>query len=104
MTDNKVNTMCDKAISIIKKYGQSNYISNEKCNDLVSEIQALKSKQDRSLASEINERHENYMKDYVGSMKSIPDYSQDFVNLQSECIFILNEVEESLYLRDKLKI
>lgn len=103
MTNNKVNEMCDQVISVINKYGLAEFISDEKCNALVSEIQALKKKQKRSLASEVSETHEKNMARYVETTNSTPEFSPDFVSLQTDCISILNEIEAALYLQEHVK-
>ena len=104
MTNNKVNEMCDKAISVINKCSQANFISDEKCNELVTEIQLLKSKQERSLASTICEHHENNLKQYNETIGPTSDFSQEFHSLQTDCIFLLNEIESALYLQEKFKL
>lgn len=101
--NNNVDKMCDKAIEIINNCSHANYISDEKCNALVSEIQLLKSKQDRSLASKISEQHENNLKHYVQTMKSTPDFSNDFFKFQTDCISLLNDIEETLYFQERFK-
>lgn len=104
MTNNKVNEMCDKAILVINKCSQANFISDEECNDLVNEINSLKSKQARSLASKICEHHENYLKQYEETIGPTPDFSQEFHRLQTDCIFLLNEIESALYIQEKFKL
>ena len=103
MTNNKVNEMCDKVISVINECSQANFISDEKCNDLVTEIQLLKSKQERSLASKICEHHEKYLKQYEVKIGPTPEFSQEFHRLQTDCIFHLNEIESALYIQEKFK-
>ena len=103
MTNNKVNEMCDKAILVINKCNQANFISDKKCNDLVTEIQSLKSKQELSLASKISEHHENYLKQYETTIGPTPDFSQEFHSLQTDCVFLLNEIESALYIQEKFK-
>jgi hypothetical protein len=103
MTNNKVNEMCDRAIGVINSSGLANFISDETRNILVSEIQTLKNRQDRSLASTLSEQHENNLKHYVKTAHSDPDFSQDFVTLQTDCISLLNEIEAALYVQERFK-
>ena len=103
MTNNKVNEMCDKAILVINKCSQANFISDEKCTDLVTEIKSLKVNQERSFASKICEHHENYLKQYEKTIGPTPDFSQEFHRMQTECIFLLNEIESELYIQEKFK-
>jgi MinD-like ATPase involved in chromosome partitioning or flagellar assembly len=103
MENNKVSEMCDKVIAVINNCGLANFISDERREALVSEIQILKSKQDRSLASKISEIHENYLKHYNETANTNPDFSKDFVNLQINCVSLLNEMEAALYILEKFK-
>ena len=101
MSNNKVNEMCEKVISVINECSQANFISDEKCNELVTEIQLLKNKQERSLASKICEHHEKDLKRYEETIGPTPEFSQEFHNLQTDCIFHLNEIESALYIQEK---
>ena len=101
MTSNKVNEMCEKVISIINEIGLANFISEEKRDDLVAEIELLKSRQECSLASEICEYHENNLKQYNDKIGPTPEFSQEFHKLQTDCIFYLNEIESELYIQEK---
>ena len=103
MNNNKVNEICEKVILVINKCAQANFISEEKCNDLMNEIQLLKSKQERSLASKICEHHENNLKQYEETIGSTPEFSQEFHKLQTDCIFLLNEIESELYIQETFK-
>ena len=103
MANSKVNEMCDQVISVINKYSQADFMSAEECKDLVTEIELLKSKQDLSLASKISEKHENYRKQYDNTVGPTPDFSREFHKLQTDCIFLLNEIETALYLEEKFK-
>ena len=104
MTNTKVNELCEKAILIINKCRQANFISDEKCNELVTEIQLLKNKQERSLASKISEHHENNLRQYEERIGATPDFSQEFHSLQTDCIFLLNEIESALYLQEQFNV
>ena len=103
MTNESVNDKCDKTIEAINNCGLANFISDEKRNSLVSEVLTLKSEQDLNLASKLGELHENNLKHYIQTKKSTPEYSQDFVKLQIECISLLNEIEAALYIQGNLK-
>lgn len=103
MINDSVNDKCDKAVAAINNCGLANFISDEECKTLAGDILTLKTKQDRSLASELSALHENNLKQYIKIKQSAPDYSQDFVKYQIECISLLNEIEAALYVQDSFK-
>ena len=97
-----IEDKCDKAIAAINSCARADYISTDQCDSLASRIQELKKKQERSLASELSELHENNLKHYIETKQSSPEYSPDFVRLQIECVSLLNEIEAALYVQEHL--